>query len=290
MKKKKETPRRLAIKNSTFRFSDLYYIGTLIFSIYAVDSIGFSIFTLILLLGTIFSVWKVIKRLIDNKEQIVIDENGIRLNFEDNELIEWKDVKFAYIKITVESSRKHHRNIYWFHIDTKNREFTIKMNDFSFNESLLIECINFHSGRNIGSIKAKLTEKASIFFKNKSDADKAYHIFNTYYKRQINLSIIIMFTLLSIAIYGQIIIDFPYVFAIGWTVTIIVLLILGLYEDKKLRNHDSFFELDDISFKKVINEFGKEFDYSIKNNVLYIIILGVSAIIVFMISHFYSIQ
>lgn len=292
MKIKQEIPKRLVIKNSKFSFPNLFYIGIFIFSIYLVIEIGFNIESLVFLATAGFIVWKLVQRLKDDTEQIVIDENGITLNYDNNKLIKWKDIKFAYIKQTVVGIGKSSRLIDWFHIETTNEEFTVKMNDFSFSSSLLTQCINHFSGREIGHISNKLIQRTSNLFKDKFFADNAYRIFNIHYKRQKNLGIIILFSLVAIAIYCQIRIDFPYVFAIGWTVTILILMIIGVYEDKKLRNHDFFIGLDDKSFEKVINEFGKEFEYktSKTRDVVYSIILCLSVLIAFGVSYILSKQ
>lgn len=291
MKNRHEIPERLVIRKSRFRFSDLLYIGGFLFFghlIFQVDEINIILILFVAMLG--FVVLTIIQRLKDDAEQIVIDKDGITLNCINKELIKWKSIKYAYIKRTVVGVGKSTRIKDWFHVETTSEKFTIEMSDFSFNSELLTQCINCFSGREIGCISNKLTQNASGLFKGKGLADDAYRIFNAYYKRQMILGTIIPLSLLTIAIYCQVRMDFPYVFAIGWTVTILTSVILGVYEDRKLRKHTLFIDLDDKSFKKVVSEFGKEFAYSTKNSIVYIVFLGITILLVFGISYILSKQ
>lgn len=288
MKKEHVISQRLVIKNSRFRFSDLFYLGAFLFSMYLViqaDKIAVSLILLVVATG--FIVLKLMQRLRDDAEQIVIDENGITLNCNNNKLIEWDSIKFAYIKQTVVGIGKSSRIIDWFHIETANEEYTVKMSDFSFNSSLLTRYINYFSGREIGHISNKLSYKVSLLTKNKELANKMYADFNTAYKRQMNLVLFVLFILLAIVIFLQIKIDFPYIFATGWTFIILVFWILGIYNDKKLRNHEFFKDLDDKTYKKLINEYGKEFNYksSRMQNIAGAIILFATVLIVFGVSY-----
>jgi len=116
-----------------------------------------------------FVVLTILQRLKDGTEQIVIDENGITLKHNNNELIKWENIKFAYIKQTVVGSGKSSRVIDWFYIETTSEEFTIKMSNFSYKPSLLTECINHYSGRKIGHISNKLNHRvlvACVSYKN----------------------------------------------------------------------------------------------------------------------------
>ena len=291
MKRGQEIPKRLVIRNSKLGFSDLFYIGVFLFLLYLifqVNEIGISLILFIAMTG--FVVLKVVQRLKDDAEQIVIDENGITLNCNNRKLIEWENIKFAYIKQTIVGVGKSSRVIDWFHIETTREKITVKMSDFSFNSSLLTKCINYFSGREIGHISNKLTQRTSNLFKDKILANNAYHIFNTYYKRQMNLGIIVLFSLIAITIYCQVVIDFPYIFAIGWTVTVLIVTIWGIYDSKKLRNHNFFRDLDDKTYEKVINEYGKEFEYSTKKGVGYSIFLFFSVLLVFGVSYILSKQ
>lgn len=288
MKKEDKILQRLIIKKSRFRFTDLLYLGAFLFSIYLVVQAGKITLSLILFVAlTGFIVLKLIQRLKDDTLQIVIDENGITLNCNDNKLIKWNNIKFAYIKQTIVGIGKNSRVIDWFHIETISEEYTIKMSDFSFDSSQLTQCINYFSEREIGHISNKLSYKGSSMTKDKELANKMYAVFNSNYKRERNLGLIVLFGLLAIVIFLQIKINFPYVFAIGWTFIILVLGVWGVYNDKKLRNHELFKDLDDETYKNIINEYGEEFNYksSKRQTITVVVFLFVSILIAFGVSY-----
>ena len=286
MKKEIEIPKRLVIRNSKFGFSDLFYIGLFLFLLYIVIQIGelfISIVLLVVIAG--FVVIKIIQRLNDNTEQIVIDENGITLKHNNNDLIKWEKIKFAYIKQTVVGSGKSSRVIDWFHIETTREEFTVKMSDFSYKSSLLTECINYYSGRKIGHISNKLNYGVSQLLKNKKMTDELYPLFNNYFKRQYNLSILFLL-LVATFLFLQLFNSFPYVFAIGLIVSILILFFLGYSEEKRLYNQESLRNLD----KKIIEKIKKEFGYptSEKNYIFYSVFIVLFIISTFVISYILS--
>ena len=291
MKKELEIPRRLVIKNSKFGLSDLFYIGLFLFLLYVVIQIGkLNISSIVLVAMAGFVVIKILQRLNDNTEQIVVDEHGITLQQNNNELIKWENINFAYIKQTVVGSGKSSRVIDWFHIETTSEEeFTVKMSNFSYKSSLLTECINHYSGRKIGHISNKLNYEVSHLLKNEKIADELYPLFNAYFKRQNNISI--PFVLLVVAfMFLQVFNSFPYIFAIGWSVSLLIGWICGYFEEERLHNQEPLRNLDKETIEKMKKEYGKEFGYptSKKTVIFYYAFLGLFTIIVFVISYILS--
>ena len=94
MRKEQRIPKRLVIKKSKFGFSDLFFIGLFLFLVYIAfqkDELFVSLLVLTAISG--FVVLKIVQQLKDDTEQIVIDENGITLKQNNNELIKWKNIK-----------------------------------------------------------------------------------------------------------------------------------------------------------------------------------------------------
>ena len=151
MKKVQEIPKRLIIKKTKFRSTDWYYLSAFLFSIFLVFLLGTNAVSQMLFIITLgIIVFKLIHRLRDNAEQIVVDENGITLGFKHKKLIKWDIINFAYIKQTVNRKKIFSRTTNCFHIETVSKEFTIEMRDFSYDPLLLTRCINYFSGREIG--------------------------------------------------------------------------------------------------------------------------------------------
>jgi hypothetical protein len=285
--------RRFVIKNSKFRISDLLYIGlffSLINLFFQKDVISISLILLIAMTGLI--VFKIMQRLNNNTEQIVIDENGITLNFNNTGLIEWKNIKFAYIKQKVVGTGKSTRVIDWFYIETAEEEFTVKMSDFSYDASSLAEYINHFSGREIGRISNKLKHNVSHLLKNKDFADEIELVFKTYFMQQKNIVYIwILLIVAAIILQSVMGLKFPYIFAIGWSITLLIGLITGINEEKKLYNHKSLINLDKETIKKLMDEYGKEFGHKSSTTATAIasyVFLGLITVIIFGFSYFYG--
>ena len=174
MRKEKKIPEQLVIKKSKFRMEDIaYIIGTLLIIIYFENDI-----IKLILLTFIFGIVSYsIKHRFDNKEQIIIDKEGITLRCDnvkciqrnklysnvqwENRCIQWKDIKFAYINQTSASSRSQelyggrnfgYKIIKRFHIETTSSRLIVEITDFSYNSSLVKRCINHFSGREINNI------------------------------------------------------------------------------------------------------------------------------------------
>ena len=257
MRQEQEIPKRLVIKNSKFGFSDLFYLGLFLFLVYIAFQIEELIFSLIMLIAmTGFVALKIVQRLKDDTEQIVIDEDGITLKHINSPLIKWKNIKFAYIKQAVSGKSVVDR----LYVETTSEELIIGMSDFSYNSSLLTRCINHYSGRKIGHISNKLNYGISHLLKDKKMLDELYPLFNAYFKRQQNIYIP-FFLLLAIFVFLQFVITFPYIFAIGWSVSIFILAICGFSEEKRLHNKEPLRNLDKETIKKISKEYGKEFGY-----------------------------
>ena len=134
-----EIPNRLVIKNSGFGVMDLFYIVLFLFLIYVVflnENMTVSLILFVVICGCI--VYLIIRRLKDKTEKIIIDKKGITLNCDSHKVfIQWDDVKYAYLKQTAVGVGKSTRVVERFHIETMNDEFIVKMNEFSYDPSLL---------------------------------------------------------------------------------------------------------------------------------------------------------
>ena len=167
------------------------------------------------------------------------------------------------------------------------------MSDFSYNSSLLAESINHFSGRKIGHISNKLNHGISHLLKNKDLADGMYLVFSAYFKRQYGFAWVWLLFLAAAAVLQVVIgLIFPYVFAIGWSVALLIIMIYGTYETKKLYSHESLMNLSKETIEKLMNEYGKEFGYATttKTSIAGGVFLGLFTVFIFGLSYFYSIN
>ena len=126
-------------------------------------------FIVVVLLGLLgFTIYRIIKRLHDRSDKIIIDKNGIKL-CETNDFINWSKIKYAYIKQKSEGVGRSARVVDYFHIDTKEGEIRIRMSDFSYKQDLLVKAIESFSGRNIRELTDLLHAKTKSI-KNMANA------------------------------------------------------------------------------------------------------------------------
>lgn len=248
------------IRKARFKFDDyLLLVGVLVYFYFIINR-GITGFIFVVFLGfIIYSIYRIVKRLQDGKVKIVIDNVGIRL-CESNELIDWQKIKYAYIKQKTEGSGKSSRIVDYFHIDIFDGEIRVEMSDFSYKKDILIKAVEHFSGRNIGELTDLLNDKAKEIIGVEKDVDRISKIFIDFYKRQTNLLLFQLITLLGVSVYLQMIIDFSYVFAIGFVLTMGIMQLIETLEEKRLRSQKYISELDEEKFKALKKEYGKEFD------------------------------
>ena len=160
-------PDRLVIKKTKFRDYDFCYIVADMLVIVFVENVIIKLILLTFI--SVFAFYFIKRRLNNDKEQIIIDKEGITLRCNkikciqwNNRIkwnyrcIQWENIKYAYIKRTMEPdtgfSRSLFRAVDWFYIETTKSKITVEMTDFSYKSSLLNQCINHFSGRIIGHV------------------------------------------------------------------------------------------------------------------------------------------
>lgn len=291
MRKNFELADKYVIRNAFLRLDDYVFFASVFIFVFFIIKAKNREFIVIIILGLLaYTTFRVIKRLQqDRKDKIVIDKNGIKL-CDTNELIEWCRVNYAYIKQKVEGSGKSSRVVDYFHIDTKEGLIRVRMSDFSYNKELLVKAIEHFSGKNIGELTDLLSDKAKKIIGSDRNIDRISKIFTDFYRRQNYLGLILLFSLIGVSIYLQVTIDFSYVFAIGFTLTLGIMYLVGLLEEKRLRKQEYICELDDIKFKALKKEYGQGFDVEMSKGkkTVMLVFLIVVIIAIFVISYGYD--
>jgi len=288
MKQNSETSDKFVIKNASLRIDDYVFFICVLILLYFIIKGQNSEFIVVVFLGLLgFTTYRIIKRLQDRSDKIIIDKYGIKL-CETNDFINWSKIKYAYIKQKSEGVGRSARVVDYFHIDTKEGEIRVRMADFSYKQDLLVKAVESFSGRNIGELTDLLNDKAKKIIGNDRNIDRISKILTDFYKRQTYLALISLFTLIGISIYLQVKIDFPYVFAIGFTLTLGFIYLIGTFEEKRLRSQEFICELDDKKFKAIKKEYGQGFDVELSKGkkITMIIFLTAFTIGIFVISYF----
>lgn len=245
MRQNIEMTDKFVVKNASLRLDDYAFFICVLILLYFIIKGQNSEFIVVVFLGLLgFTAYRIIKRLQDRTDKIIIDKNGIKL-CETNDFINWSKIKYAYIKQKAEGVGRSARVVDYFHIDTKDGEIRVRMSDFSYKKDLLVKAVETFSGRNIGELTDLLNDKAKKIIGNDRNIDRISKILTDFYKRQTYLALISLFTLIGISVYLQVKIDYPYVFAIGFTLTIGLIYLIGTLEENRLRNQEYICELDD---------------------------------------------
>ncbi|MDY4790213.1 MAG: hypothetical protein SO179_06570 [Bacteroidales bacterium] len=278
------------IKNKSLRVGDYVYIVIAFAGVYYIIKSDIDFIYFLISIGIIaFTIFTLFKRQIDSKNKIIIDKNGIKLCAE-NKLIEWQIINYAYIKQKTTGIGKNTKSFDCFYIETKEDVVEIDMSDYSFNKEMLIKSVESYSGRNIGEFEDLLNDKTNKIIGSKSNTEVISKIFTNYYKRQRNLVAIQFFLFLAISIYLQLIIDFDYVFAIGFTLTIGIIFLIDKIEEKRLRNKEYINELNEDKFKELIKEYREAFDPKIIKNQekAELVIIIVCTILIYIFSYLFG--
>lgn len=290
MRQNIEMTDKFVVKNASLRLDDYAFFICVLILLYFIIKGQNSEFIVVVFLGLLgFTAYRIIKRLQDRTDKIIIDKNGIKL-CETNDFINWSKIKYAYIKQKAEGVGRSARVVDYFHIDTKDGEIRVRMSDFSYKKDLLVKAVETFSGRNIGELTDLLNDKAKKIIGNDRNIDRISKILTDFYKRQTYLALISLFTLIGISVYLQVKIDYPYVFAIGFTLTIGLIYLIGTLEENRLRNQEYICELDDKKYKALKKEYGQGYDveFSKGKKIASIIFLIIFVIGVFGLSYMFD--
>jgi hypothetical protein len=279
---------KFIIRNASLRLDDYVFFICVLILLFFIIIGQHSEFIVVVFLGLLgFTTYRIIKRFQDRSDKIIIDKNGIKL-CDTNDFINWSKIKYAYIKQKSEGVGRSSRVVDYFHIDTINGEMRVRMSDFAYKQDLLVQAVEHFSGRNIGELTDLLNDNAKKIIGTDINIDRISKILSNFYKRQANLAFISLFTLVGISIYLQVIIDFPYVFAIGFTLTFGIIYLIGILEEKRLRSHEFICELDDKKYKVIKKEYEKGYDVEMSKGkkIATIIFLIVFTVGIYVISYF----
>lgn len=279
---------KFIIRNASLRLDDYVFFICVLILLFFIIIGQHSEFIVVVFLGLLgFTTYRIIKRFQDRSDKIIIDKNGIKL-CDTNDFINWSKIKYAYIKQKSEGVGRSSRVVDYFHIDTINGEMRVRMSDFAYKQDLLVQAVEHFSGRNIGELTDLLNDNAKKIIGTDINIDRISKILSNFYKRQANLAFISLFTLVGISIYLQVIIDFPYVFAIGFTLTFGIIYLIGILEEKRLRSHEFICELDDKKYKVIKKEYEKGYDVVMSKGkkIATIIFLIVFTVGIYVISYF----
>lgn len=282
---------RLAIRNSGFGAGNLLFILAAIAVLSCVLMLEkYNALIIVGALILVYAAYSVIRATSDRRDKIIIDKKGITF-FESHEIsLPWAEIRYAYVKETYEVSGKTARTVGHLIVETQSGEYSVRMARLKYNASEIEDAVNYFSGRNIGHISVKLNRSVSGLLKDREKTEAAYAFFGKYYKRQSNIVYLWLF-LIAVSVYLQVVMDYPYVFAIGFTMSSIVALGAGYWDERRIRRNSFLKETDDETYKKIRAEYGKEYDmkYYKHEKLLVFILIAIMVSAAFGVSYLFHI-
>lgn len=292
MNRQPEFKDRLIIKNATLRLDDYVFFACVLVILYFILTGNDTSFLIILFIGLlVFTTYRIIKRVNDRLDKIIIDKYGIMI-CERNELIRWSKIKFAYIKQKSEGVGRSATVIDYFHIKTVSGEIVVDMRDLIFNKKHLKQSVEHFSGRDIGDFTDMVSEKVAKIIGNDEKVKEIESKMSAYFKSQIKSSTVIFLGSFSIAIVLQFLISFPYIIAIWWAILVFGIIIYAIYEDKTLKNRLKLNELSDKKFNSIKKEYSAQYElnYSDRQTIFLYIFLVLTVFAVFGFSYYIDIS
>jgi len=137
------------IKNAVIKFGDLWILAGIIFIVYANIVTGFLvpylIFTSIALIPLLWCFYKMVQRILNRENKIIINQFGIQIAGNKN-TIEWDIIEDIYFY----TQHSGNSTLHFLRIITKNdvKNEHITMLDYKYREKSVIQAINRFSGRN----------------------------------------------------------------------------------------------------------------------------------------------
>lgn len=272
---------KLIIRNAILKIEDIFGISGLLVLVYFAI-IEKTIVWLSIILGLlIFFFYIFLKRLNNRKPQIIIDKRGIEFP-QDMEFYGWDDIKFAFIRVQVKGYGKYSEVIENFHVVTQKTELKKRINDLKYSPKLVKETIDYYSGRKIGDYKDKFRHEINQIVKGKNTLEIS-NIFSEYYRKMVLFNFLLFFGAIGLSIYLQFKTSFPYFFGIGFIVIIMLLFLLNSIFESRLRNNRLLIKLTNKQFNSLAIQYNIK--YPKKQLINYIVILGIFAVIIFIISY-----
>lgn len=271
--------KRLEIKESITRERETMYIVVL--TILISLQLKEPKLWLLIPIGIIaFLIFLLIKRLIDRKPRLVIDEIGIH-NKRNKKIYNWKTITDIETNFNSSSSFK-------LLVRSKNSMDNIDLSNLNISPKEINEAVDFFSGNKISTGKNKFRKEIQRILKNNENLDEIMLLFSKYKKKVLSIGLPIFFGIPALSIYLQIKLDFPYVFAIGYLITGIIM--YGFMRKMEM-NFKQKIENQNLT-EKEYNQVSIKYELKIPENkrkkILKYIFLSILTIAIFVISYIAS--
>lgn len=184
----------------------------------------------------------IIKRLFDRKPRLIIDETGIH-DKRSQKVYTWENT--TYIESNFNSSS------FKLLVKSKSSIDNIDLTSLNTSPKEVEDAIEFFSGNKINTGKNKFRKEIQYILKDNQNINEIMLLFSKYKRKVIWFGLSVLFGIPALSIYLQFKLSFPYVFAIGYLVTGIILFAFMQITEKQFKRRTEIQNLTEQEYKYV---------------------------------------
>ncbi|TDN98875.1 hypothetical protein DET65_3866 [Sunxiuqinia elliptica] len=222
----------------------------------------------------------VIKRLINRNPRLIIDEIGIH-DKRKQKVYKWGSIRDIEANFNSNSSFK-------LIIKCKNTIENIDLTNLNTSPKEINESVAFFSDKKIKTGNDKFKIEIERILKNDDSVVEIMMLFSKYKSHILWIGLPIFFGNVALSIYLQILLTFPYVFAIGFLMTGIILFAFLRLSEKRFKEKTEIQNLTEQEYKLISIKYELKLPENKNRAIIGYIAFGVFMIGVFIISYFAS--
>ena len=227
----------------------------------------------------LYLIFLIIKRLVDRKPRLIIDETGIHD----------KRIKKVYTwQNTTDIETIFNSSSFKLLVKSKSSMDLINLTNLNTSPKEIDEAIEFFSGNKISAGKNKFRKEIQRILKDDQNIDEIMLLFSKYKRKALWIGLPILFGGVALSVYLQTKISFPYVFATGYMVTGIILSMSMRMTEKRFKRNTVINNLTEQEYKKISIKYELKIPDNKRRRILGYILLAILTIGIFVISYFVS--
>jgi hypothetical protein len=269
---------RLEIKESIFRERETMYMVVLTIFI-SMQLEEPELWLLIPIAILLYLILLTIKRFVDQKPRLIIDEIGIK-DKRNQKIYTWENAS--------EIEHNYYSSSFKLLVKSKSSMDIIDLTYLNTSPKEINEAIEFFSGNKILTGNNKFRKEVQQILKGNQNIDEIMLLFSNYKRKVLWIGLPILFGMPALSIYLQIKLSFPYVFAIGYLGAGIILFVFMLISEKRFKQKTEIQNLTEQEYKDVSIKYELKLPENKRRKILRYIFLALLIIGIIVISYFSS--
>lgn len=267
--------KRIEIRESITRDREILYIVVLTIFIF-LQLRKPELWLLIPVAILLFLISLILKRLFDRQPRLIIDETGIH-DKRNQKVYTWENI--TDIESNFNSSS------FKLLVKSKSSIDNIDLTTLNTSPKEIGEAIEFFSGNKIRTGKNKFRKEIQHILKDNQNIDETMLLFSKQKRKVLWIGLPILFGIPALSIYLQSKLSFPYVFAIGYLVTGIILFAFMQIIEKQFKRRTEIQNLTVQEYKDISIKYELKIPENKRRKLLGYILLTLLTIGVFIVSY-----